>query len=117
MSLCVWVATANGIFQNIPGRWCPVPKGRGGEEFGQSLGVPGVVYARNITPDPETGIGTWTDDDILRSMTHGIGKNGDTLFPIMPYMNYNRMAKEDLLSIVAYLRTLKPIKNKIPPGI
>ncbi|HEY6502756.1 MAG TPA: cytochrome C [Chitinophagaceae bacterium] len=88
-------------------------EGGGGEEFGEKLGVPGVVYARNITPDAETGIGTWTDDEILRSMTHGISKNGDTLFPIMPYMNYNRMAKEDLLSIIAYIRTLKPIKNKI----
>jgi hypothetical protein len=72
-----------------------------------------VVYARNITPDAETGIGTWTDDEILRSVTQGISKNGDTLFPIMPYMNYNRMAKEDLLSIIAYIRTLKPIKNKV----
>ena len=89
-------------------------EGMGGEEFDQKLGVPGVVYARNITPDAETGIGTWTDDEIVRAMTQGISKNGDTLFPIMPYFNLNRMAKEDILSIVAYIRTLKPIKNKIP---
>jgi mono/diheme cytochrome c family protein len=89
-------------------------EGGGGEEFGQKLGVPGVVYARNITPDPETGIGTWTDDDILRALTQGISKTGDTLFPIMPYMNLNHIAKDDLLSIIAYLRTLKAIKNKVP---
>ena len=64
---------------------------------------------------PETGIGTWTDDEIMRAMTHGISKNGDTLSPLMPYYNLNRMAKEDLLSIVAYLRTLKPIKRKTKP--
>ena len=61
----------------------------------------------------ETGIGTWTDDEILRAVTQGISKNGDTLFPLMPYMSYNRMAKDDLLSIIAYIRTLKPIKNKV----
>ncbi|MEI9911342.1 MAG: hypothetical protein WDO71_17770 [Bacteroidota bacterium] len=76
--------------------------------------IPGTMYGPNITPDPETGIGTWTDDEILRSITQGINKNGDTLFPLMPYANFNRMAKEDLLSIIAYLRTLKPIKNKVP---
>jgi hypothetical protein len=87
----------------------------GGFVLDQKLaGVPGTVYARNITPDPETGIGTWTDDEILRAITQGISKNGDTLFPIMPYVHFNRMAKEDLLSIVAYIRTLKPIKNKVP---
>jgi hypothetical protein len=89
-------------------------EGKGGEEFDQKLGVPGVVYARNITPDRETGIGAWSDDDILRAMTLGISKNGDTLFAIMPYYNLNRMAKEDLLNIIAYLRTLKPINNKVP---
>lgn len=90
-------------------------EGMGGEVFDQKLaGIPGVVYAKNITPDKETGIGDWSDEDILKAMTQGISKSGDTLFPIMPYANFNHMAKEDLLSIVAYLRTLKPIKNKVP---
>src|SRR5258706_10583878 len=78
-------------------------EGQGGEEFNQKLGVPGVVYARNITPDKETGIGNWSDDDILKAMTQGISKNGDTLFAIMPYYNLNHMAKEDLLNIITYL--------------
>lgn len=93
----------------------PGTEGMGGAVFDQKLvGVPGTVYANNITPDPETGIGTWTDGEILRAVTQGINKNGDTLFPIMPYVNFNHMAKEDLLSVIAYIRTLKPIKNKIP---
>ena len=93
----------------------PGTEGGGGFAFDQKLAmIPGVVYGRNITPDPETGIGTWTDDEILRAMTQGISRNGDTLFPLMPYPNYNHMAKEDLLSIIAYIRTLKPIKNKVP---
>jgi len=76
--------------------------------------MPGNIYGKNITPDNETGIGTWTDDEILRAMTQGINKKGDTLFPLMPYPSFNRMAKDDLLSIIAYLRTLKPIRNKVP---
>jgi len=89
--------------------------GQGGMLFDQKLaGVPGEVYAKNITPDNETGIGTWTDDEIIRALTQGISKNGDTLFPIMPYMHYNKMAKEDLMSIIAFLKTLKPINNKVP---
>ncbi len=102
-------------FTKFSGPIVPGTEGMGGEVFDQKLaGVPGIVYAKNITPDPETGIGTWTDDEILKAMTHGISKTGDTLFPIMPYVNFNHMAKDDLLSIIAYIRTLKPIKNKVP---
>lgn len=91
-------------------------EGGGGQAFTHEMldAIPGVLYSKNITPDPETGIGNWTDDEILRAITKGISKNGDTLFPIMPYTNYNRMAKQDLLSIIAYIKTLKPIKNKVP---
>jgi mono/diheme cytochrome c family protein len=85
-------------------------KGMGG------VGYPkfGVLFSSNITPDAATGIGNWTDDEIARAIALGIRKNGDTLFPIMPYYEYNSMSKEDIYSIVAYLRTLKPISNKIP---
>ncbi len=102
-------------FTKYSGPPTPGTEGGGGFLFDQKLaGIPGMIYSRNITPDNETGIGTWTDDDILKAITQGISKNGDTLFPIMPYANYNHMAKSDLLSIIAYIRTLKPIKNKIP---
>ena len=103
-------------FSKYSGPVIPGTEGMGGEVFDHKLfdAMPGTVYAKNITPDPETGIGTWTDDEILRAITQGINKNGDTLFPIMPYANLNHMAKSDLLSIIAYIRTLKPIKNKIP---
>ena len=101
-------------FEKYSGPVIPGTQGGGGIVFGQRFGVPGILFGKNITPDNETGIGTWTDDEILRAMTQGLNKNGDTLFPLMPYPSYNRMAKEDLLSIIAYIRTLKPIKNKIP---
>ncbi len=101
-------------FTKFSGPPVPGTEGGGGFVFDEKLGLPGRIYGKNITPDNETGIGTWTDDDILKAMTQGISKNGDTLFPLMPYVNYNRMAKEDLLSIIAYIRTLKPIRNKVP---
>jgi hypothetical protein len=100
-------------FSKYSGPVIPGTEGGGGLVFDEKWGLPGVLYGRNITPDAETGIGTWTDEEILRAMTQGISKNGDTLFPIMPYVNYNRMAKEDLTSIIVYIKTLKPIKNKI----
>jgi len=101
-------------FEKYSGPVIPGTEGGGGIVFDQKFGIPGVMHGKNITPDNESGIGTWTDDEILRAMTQGNSKNGDTLFPLMPYVNFNHMAKDDLLSIIAYLRTLKPIKNKIP---
>ncbi|HEX5024863.1 MAG TPA: cytochrome c [Agriterribacter sp.] len=103
-------------FGKYAGPVVPGTEGGGGNKFSNSEveDIPGTVYSRNITPDPETGIGTWTDEEIILAITQGISKNGDTLFPIMPYANYNRMAKDDLLSIIAYIRTLKPVKNKVP---
>ncbi|MBK5270201.1 MAG: cytochrome C [Bacteroidia bacterium] len=103
-------------FTKFSGPLVPGTEGMGGEKFDHELfdAMPGTVYARNITPDPETGIGTWTDDEVLRAITQGINKNGDTLFPLMPYATLNHMPKSDLLSIIAYIRTLKPIKNKVP---
>ena len=101
-------------FTKYSGPVVPGTEGGGGMLFDEKFGLPGKVYGRNITPDTETGIGTWTDEQILRAITQGINKNGDTLFPLMPYANYNHMAKSDLLSIIAYIRTLKPIKNAVP---
>ncbi len=91
-------------------------EGGGGQKFDHSEldALPGTIYSRNITPDSATGIGTWTDAEIIRAITQGINNKGDTLFPLMPYAHFNRMAKSDLLSIVAYLHTLKPINNKVP---
>ncbi len=86
----------------------------GGEVFNEIYGIPGVVFAKNLTPDTVNGIGKWTDDEIAKAITRGINKNGDTLFPIMPYPHYNQMSKEDIYSIIAYLRTLKPNNNKVP---
>ncbi len=73
----------------------------------------GKVVAPNITPDVETGIGGWTDDEIARAIQEGVNKSGQALFPVMPYMNFRDMDDEDLASIVVYLRTVPAVKNKM----
>lgn len=90
----------------------PGTEGMGGERFDKTIAdVPGVLYSKNITP---AGIGDWTDGEILRAITVGVNKKGEALFPLMPYMRFRNMSQEDLYSIIAYIRTLKPIENKVP---
>lgn len=82
---------------------------------GRAFPIPfGTVYSTNITPDNETGLGSWTDKDILNAMTTGIRPNGERLLPVMPYEAYSGMAKEDLEALVAYLRILKPVRKETP---
>jgi mono/diheme cytochrome c family protein len=89
----------------------------GGAEFDLSeIGPPGgfgVVYASNITPDPETGIGDWSDGEIVRAIREGIDPEGQILFPIMEAEWWNGLSDEDTLALVAYLRSLKPVHNKV----
>ena len=77
-------------------------------------GVP-FVTAPNLTPDPETGIGARTDDELARAIREGIGHDGRALFPIMPYQRYRNMSDDDLASIVVFLRSLPPVRNPLPP--
>jgi mono/diheme cytochrome c family protein len=88
--------------------------GQGGVTFDEKFGVPGVVSARNITPDPEFGLGKWTDGEILRAFREGVDRNGDALFPMMPYANYHAMSDEDAQSVVVYLRALAPVHHEVP---
>ncbi len=92
----------------------PGTEGQGGFPFDAKLGVPGLVCAQNITPDPEFGLGKWSDDEILRAMREGVDRNGNALFPMMPYVHLSQLSDDDAHSIVAYLRTLKPIRHAVP---
>ncbi len=74
----------------------------------------GTIYTPNITPDPDTGIGRWTDADFVRSMHEGIGKSGERLYPAFPYTAYTRLTERDVLAIRAYLNTLLSI-HYTPP--
>ncbi|WP_316809849.1 c-type cytochrome [Pedobacter heparinus] len=85
--------------------------GKGGELFDENMGFPGKIYARNITPH---ALGNWTDGEILRAITTGVNKDGKALFPLMAYNRFGKMDQEDVYSIIAYIRSLQPVKSEIP---
>ena len=85
--------------------------GAGGEKFDSRIGFPGEVYVPNITPH---NLKTWTDGEIFRAITTGVKKDGSAIFPIMPYKSYGKMDKEDIYSIIAYLRTLPSKATDLP---
>jgi len=76
--------------------------------------LPGRVVAPNLTPDPETGSGNWSDDQLSRAIREGIGHDGRALFPMMPYQHYRLMSDEDLASVVVYIRSLPPVRHELP---
>ncbi len=90
----------------------PVKAGMKGAGWEMPIPELGKVVAPNITPDPETGIGTWTDDEIARAIQEGVNKQGQALFPLMPYMNFRNLDDEDLASIIVYLRSIPAVKQK-----
>ena len=91
----------------------PAAKFGSGQVFPMS-GLPGTVIAPNLTSDPETGIGNWTDDQLSRAIREGVSRDGRSLFPLMPYQHFRNMSDEDVASIVVYLRTLAPVHNPLP---
>ena len=104
---------------------CHTPKGArgvpiadkemaGGFKFDEK---PFTAYASNITPDPETGIGKWTDQQIIDAIRKGKRPDGSTIGPPMPIELYRDIAEDDVKAIVAYLRSLKPVKNKVPKSV
>jgi mono/diheme cytochrome c family protein len=94
----------------------PIPGtfGKGGDKFDQTMGLPGVFYARNITPH---GIKRYTDGELFRLITTGVTKEGRAMFPLMPYPYYGKMDREDIYDIIAYIRTLDPIESDIPESV
>jgi len=99
---------------SLPGNPSRPDKLGAGTEFGEGSELPGKLFAPNLTPDEETGTGKWSDDALARAIREGIGHDGRTLFPIMPYTNYREMPDEDLASVIVYIRSLKPVRNALP---
>ena len=82
---------------------------------GKPLETPiGVLYPPNLTPDVETGLGTWTDVAFVNAMQKGLSPDGQHLIPAFPYTSYAHMKVEDVLDIKAYLATLPAVKNQTP---
>ncbi len=100
------------IDESSPGE--PILEGMtgSGRDFGEWEGAPMRLRAPNLTPDKETGLGNWTDGEIARAVREGVSRDGRTLFPQMPYQTFRETLSDgEVLDIIAYLRTLKPIKN------
>ncbi|MEM1232474.1 MAG: cytochrome c [Pseudomonadota bacterium] len=74
----------------------------------------GRIHATNITPDPDTGLGAWSERDFLNAMRHGVRPSGAHLYPVFPFTAYTRLTDEDILAIFAYLRSLPPIASATP---
>ncbi len=91
----------------------------GGQAFagGRAFHLPfGTIYAPNITPDTQTGIGAWSDAAFVRAVHSGIGRHGENLYPAFPYTAYARTTTDDVLAIRAYLATVPPVSAKSPPN-
>jgi hypothetical protein len=98
-------------FSLFSGPITPGTLGGGGDRFDQTMGFPGVFYAKNITP---TGISDYTDGELFRLITTGVTNDGRPMFPLMPFNYYGKMDSEDIYDIIAYIRTLDPVTNEVP---
>jgi mono/diheme cytochrome c family protein len=85
-----------------------------GSEVGFAIPGLGVFAGRNLTPDKETGLGSWTDDQIISAVTAGIRPDGRRLAPIMPWQALSHLSSDDAHAIVAYLKSLPAVKNAVP---
>lgn len=74
----------------------------------------GVFFPPNLTPDDETGLGKWSKADIVKAVTKGERPDGRTLAPAMPWHSYSRLTAKDADALASYLKSLKPIANKVP---
>jgi len=89
----------------------PGTEGMGGEVFDQKMGFPGKYIAANITP---YSLANWSDGEIYRAITSGVGEKNNTIFPVMPFEAYGTLDDEDIYCVIAYLRSIPAIKNDIP---
>ena len=86
----------------------------GGSDVGFEIPGLGVFHGPNLTPDMETGLGAWTEQQIITAFTTGMRPDGRMLAPIMPYHNFANLTPEDAMAIATFLKSLPPVSNKVP---
>jgi mono/diheme cytochrome c family protein len=89
----------------------------GGQPYGGGYAIQspfGKIYGPNISSDKQFGIGNWTDEEFIRAVREGIGKNGAALYPAMPYDAYTKMHRDDVLAIKAWLLSLPGVRQAAP---
>ncbi|MGG5823123.1 c-type cytochrome [Falsiroseomonas sp. HW251] len=103
---------------------CHTPMGPNGPDMSRNLAGGSVfdeqpfrAVSANITPDPETGIGRWTDAQIMRAIREGIRPDGSLIGPPMPFGMYRGLSDGDLQAMVAYLRTVPPVRNAVEKSV
>jgi mono/diheme cytochrome c family protein len=83
---------------------------------GKRINTPfGAIYSPNLTPDRDTGIGAWSEEDFRRALREGVSPNGSRYYPALPYPYFTKLTRQDLAAIRAYLATLTPVRNSPPP--
>jgi len=109
----------NGAFDGVPDLSRPLAGSDTGIAWSSPLqsAYPGVVYPPNITPDEETGIGRWSDTQIASAVRAGEGRHGGGRIVTMPWQGYAKMTDDDVDAIVMYLRSIRPIKHKVPDRV
>jgi mono/diheme cytochrome c family protein len=86
----------------------------GGSDVGFEVPDLGIFVGPNLTPDQDTGLGSWTPDEIVTTIQTGVRPDGRMLVPVMPWRAYAGLTKSDAAAIVDYLRSLLPVTNKVP---
>jgi mono/diheme cytochrome c family protein len=81
----------------------------GGKRIDTSFGG---IYSPNLTPDRDTGLGTWSDDEFYRALRFGVARDGSRYYPAFPYPNFTKLTRQDIVAIKAYLATLTPLRNE-----
>ena len=85
-----------------------------GSEVGFQIPGLGIFYPPNLTPDPDTGLGRWSEADIVKAVRTGVRPDGRVLAPAMPYGHYGRLTDADALALASYLKSLKPVRHQVP---
>lgn len=109
--------TNRGEYLVIAGNCISCHSKPGGKPFagGVAFTTPfGTVYSTNITPDANTGIGRWTEEQFGRALREGIRPNGDHLYPVFPYTAFTKLSDEDVSAIFAYFQTVPPVRYSAP---
>ena len=113
------VCHTNGAFDGAPDLNSLLAGSQTGIAWESPLGVerPGVVYPPNITPDEETGIGLWSDNQVADALSAGIGRHGSRRIAAMPWQGYAKLTSDDVDAIVAYLKSIRPIRHMVPDPV
>ncbi|MBI2742247.1 MAG: c-type cytochrome [Rhodospirillales bacterium] len=111
------ITIASCMYCHTPGYFLGKPdiaRRFAGSDVGVEIPSVGVFYGPNLTPDKETGLGAWTDAEVAAAITSGRRPDGRQLAPIMPWRAFATLTKPDVSAIIAYLKSLPPVRNKVP---